>query len=168
MLCGVLYGGSGFYRMIFWLWGHTIGDRLHTASWREQRKARASENFHRWGLRRKPKTALYTELRLQGAGPESVQKSSVTKSAASCGTPSLKRMRLEFEEDLDREEIGIANDEDLMAPPRKKLCNRPWKLLQFDKSHRPAYYGTFSKQRFDTATLILWTCIVVLSILANN
>lgn len=154
--------------MIFWLWGHAVGDRSHTASWREQRKARASESFHRWGLRRKPKTALYTELRLQGAGPESVQKSSVTKNTGSYGTPSLKRMRLEFEEDLDREEIGIANDEDLMAPPRKKLCNRPWKLLQFDKSHRPAYYGTFSKQRFDPAKLTIWACILVLSILANN
>ncbi|KAG0554872.1 hypothetical protein KC19_12G126800 [Ceratodon purpureus] len=64
---------------------------------------------------------------------------------------SLKRKREEDEslDDCNLEDNVVVLDDDepdvICTPPKKKQCGLRWKLLQFDKSHRPAYYGTMSK-----------------------
>jgi chromatin assembly factor 1 subunit A len=116
--------------------------RSHVVSWQEKWKCRSSEPFRRWGMRLTPKVTVLPELRLQGA---SMGKCSNSEAQA----PSKKRKR-EEDDSLDEcklEDNIVVLDDDIDAicsPPRKKLYGR-WKLLQFDKSHRPAYYGTFSK-----------------------
>lgn len=135
--------------------------RLHLATWQSLKKAKASEKLQRWGLRRKPKVTVYRELRLQGSATASCQKAA-DSGASSHGksgvtlemlpTSILKRSRDEDSEELkvevDREDSDCIVVEDSDENPRKKLCNMRWKLLQFDKSYRPAYYGTFSRTRY--------------------
>ncbi|KAH8947470.1 hypothetical protein BDL97_11G042300 [Sphagnum fallax] len=132
--------------------------RLHLATWQSLKKAKASEKLQRWGLRRKPKVTVYRELRLQGSATASCQKAA-DSGASSHGksgvtlemlpTSILKRSRDEDSEELkvevDREDSDCIVVEDSEENPRKKRCNMRWKLLQFDKSYRPAYYGTFSR-----------------------
>lgn len=129
--------------------------RNHVVSWQEKWKRRSSEPFRRWGVRLTPKVTVFRELRLQGAGTGSCRKTDSTANAGSCPNSevqalSLKRSREEDgsldDSKLDDSTIVLEDDADaICSPPRKKHCNSRWKLLQFDKSHRPAYYGTYSK-----------------------
>lgn len=127
--------------------------RGHVSSWQEKWKRRSLEPFRRWGVRMAPKVTVYRELRLQGASasfPRRVESAgnAVSSSTLEAQAPSLKRSREDFESIRDckvEDDCILLNEDPIDSPPRKKQCNTRWKLLQFDKSHRPAYYGTFSK-----------------------
>ncbi|KAL9450279.1 hypothetical protein AB3S75_012086 [Citrus x aurantiifolia] len=75
--------------------------RSHLSSWhRFGHSVRSNRNQH-WGIRRKPKTELFKELKLTNT--------------------------------------GLGHDDDLSMERWKQL-------LQFDKSHRPAFYGIWPKK----------------------
>lgn len=129
--------------------------RSHVHSWRKTWKSRSSDPFRRWGVRLTPKAREFPQLRLQGAGMGSFRQTDPTANGGASSSfgsqsPSLKRKRQEDgildDCNVDDNVIVLNDDADVTSSPlRKKQYNLRWKLLQFDKSHRPAYYGTYLK-----------------------
>ncbi|KAH9290008.1 hypothetical protein KI387_034125 [Taxus chinensis] len=138
------------------LWqGETQPDdllRSHLASWHDDNHQIYIKRNLRWGKRRKPKVALFNELRLQRASAEAVILEKVQ--------PFTSKKRTNDIEDHEFKAKNAANDweeQDLCDSlpesngttdvNRESMClDKRRKLLQFDKAHRPAYYGTFSKK----------------------
>eukprot|EP00250_Pteridium_aquilinum_P018366 c24053_g2_i1 orf=288-3503(+) len=134
----------------------------HVKSWKKHSLLSSRRNLKRWGQRRVPKMTPVNELRLQGGlnnAFEGAYDSQAGLGASAGG--GCKRSRAEFEEsELNSEksepewdDSGVMDfsalvEQDVAADPQKSshLQNKRRKLLQFDKSHRPAYYGSFSKQ----------------------
>lgn len=131
-----------------------MGDllRSHLEAWHNINWRVSAQRHLSWGIRRKPKVALFNELRLQGASAEAVALAKVQSST------SKKRAYSDVE---DHEFMGknLANDwEEVLSDSlpgnngnttvqrETRLHNKRRKLLQFDHSYRPAYYGTFSKK----------------------
>ncbi|CAK9222817.1 unnamed protein product [Sphagnum troendelagicum] len=133
--------------------------RSHITAWQGLKKVTALEKPQRWGLRRKPKVSIYRELRLQGAATTTSQMTDSGASHGNCDgitsekttlSASIKRLReaprdeeLKVEVNGEDQNCMVIEDPDELL--RKELFSKQWKLLQFDKSYRPAYYGTFSK-----------------------
>lgn len=116
--------------------------RTHIANWHKLRHFNRS--LH-WGIRRKPKSGLTNELKLHGFS-----------SLPSKGIVVSKKTNLESykpDSTLDESEEGfvddlLGNDVNDIVSPAIQVCNIKRKLMQFDKSHRPAYYGSWSKKRY--------------------
>eukprot|EP01018_Ginkgo_biloba_P022362 Gb_14629 [translate_table: standard] len=128
--------------------------RLHLAAWHNVYHQISAHRPLSWGKRRKPKVALFKELRLQGA-PAEVEASGkvqhLPNKRRTCNdgedVHEFKAEKLvnEWEEQALQESLlGNSGNENA----QRSICfhNKRRKLLQFDKSHRPAYYGTFSKK----------------------
>ncbi|KAL3689498.1 hypothetical protein R1sor_015807 [Riccia sorocarpa] len=125
----------------------------HLRNWTEIRHHSSCKRPIGWGIRRKPKTLVFRKLRLQGANSsldEGAKRVSGTDS-------SPKRLRPEADADgLEDVDWKGTNSQDSCpgTPETKKLNSDKYlqlrskrkKLLQFDKSHRPPYYGTYSKR----------------------
>ena len=117
--------------------------KLHTDKW--HKLFRCNRSCH-WGVRRNPKIEVFKELKLHessiGSGPSGKSETPI-KQVVSCkgfsGEPSLN----ELVDDGSAE--SFVNDHTNMASLSVQLLRK--KLLQFDKSNRPAYYGTLSKKR---------------------
>lgn len=108
--------------------------RLHLNSWRRLGcSIRSNRNVH-WGIRRKPKTELVKELKL----------------SANRGLGHEDEVNLEK---LVDGWVGSSTDGRLSPTntdctiPNSQIYAHTKKLLQFDKSHRPAYYGVSLKKR---------------------
>ncbi|KAJ0014074.1 hypothetical protein Pint_19545 [Pistacia integerrima] len=110
----------------------TLFLRSHLSSWRQfGHSIRSNENQH-WGIRRKPKTALFKELKLtnnRGLGQD--DDFCMEKPVDRWGEQTIE----------DRSFINTAD-----SSPDAKKCNKRKQLLQFDKSHRPAFYGIWPKK----------------------
>lgn len=110
-------------------------------------------NIPRWGVRRKPKVALFTELKLQGSSLEAEPSGRVTAPCIRHACSEVKdRNDLSLQKQIDGWEQVVGDDSschnNIATPlPNTQFRNKPKKLLQFDKSHRPAYYGTLSSKR---------------------
>ena len=86
---------------------------------------RANRKQH-WSIRRKPKTGLFRELKLTAIrDPTHNDDSSAEKLDSGWGHQT--------------------SDDRSCGDVRK--CNQRKQLLQFDKSHRPAFYGIWPKKR---------------------
>ncbi|RLN33879.1 chromatin assembly factor 1 subunit FSM-like [Panicum miliaceum] len=116
----------------------------HVSRWR---KLSQCNRLHHWGVRRSPKVQLFPELKLQ--------KSSAIAHSDNMSTPTKEQSSQESTGNLDFSKLL----DELKTPSREK--NIPFriaqnsisssvlfvkKLLQFDKSFRPAYYGTWRKK----------------------
>lgn len=104
-----------------------------------------------WGVRRSPKTLLVKELKLQRPymEDEPVRKfATPVRESSSCGMKSGSKSS--FYKSVGEVEESFANDScqnnPIVASASIGLVHK--KLLQFDKSNRPAYYGTFCKRRY--------------------
>lgn len=140
--------------------------RSHITAWHGLKKVTALKKPQRWGLRRKPKVSICRELRLQGAAATTSQTTDSGASHGNCDgitsekttlSASIKRLREaprdeELKVEVNGEDQNCMVIEDPDELPRKELFSKQWKLLQFDKSYRPAYYGTFSKTRYQICT----------------
>ncbi|PWZ15683.1 Chromatin assembly factor 1 subunit FSM [Zea mays] len=109
---------------------------IHVAKWRTLFQ---HNRLRHWGVRRSPKIQLFLELRLQ--------KPSTPIASDSMSTPTKEQSSLESTGNLD---ITKLLDE-LEIPSRSQNSTSSSvllvkKLLQFDKSSRPAYYGTWRKK----------------------
>ncbi|KAL4193773.1 hypothetical protein AMTRI_Chr06g178530 [Amborella trichopoda] len=122
--------------------------RSHLGTW--QNCSLRKKKSQRWGMRHNPKVAVIKELRLQGSCSEVENSSKIT---------TLTAKRLAFNDTNDSTDHHIeklddgwgvmASDDSLChnaSPTFFRLCKKTKKLLQFYKSHRPAYYGTMSKK----------------------
>lgn len=118
---------------------------LHIAGWR---KLSRGNRLCRWGVRRSPKIQLIKELKLQ--------KSSATAPSENMSTPTKQKSSqmensgiLNFSKLLD--ELKIPHNENDVSSKTthgntSSVVRFVKKLLQFDKSYRPAYYGTWRKK----------------------
>ncbi|KAL8159365.1 hypothetical protein V2J09_000902 [Rumex salicifolius] len=102
----------------------------HLDSWRCLGNSTRHGKRHHWGIRQKPKTAVINELKLSGnKGPE--QDDDLSNRSPEGG----------WEETNIDDKTCITNVNSVIGK-----CNRSKKLLQFDKSHRPAFYGVWPKK----------------------
>ncbi|KAG4377984.1 hypothetical protein GLYMA_18G244800v4 [Glycine max] len=98
------------------------------SSWRSLGQSLRSNRKQRWGLRQKPRTEVFKELKL-----------SAIKTA-------VQDVELDTEKHVDR--LGECSSDISSCPmnadssPDAKY-SRGRQLLQFDKSHRPAFYGVW-------------------------
>lgn len=83
-------------------------------------------------MRRKPKTELFKELKLTNRGFGHDDDLSMERLEDQCEAQTLD----------DRPCITSSD-----SSPAVNKCKRWKQLLQFDKSHRPAFYGIWPKKR---------------------
>ncbi|XP_030472285.1 chromatin assembly factor 1 subunit FAS1 [Syzygium oleosum] len=111
----------------------TIGQiwKSHLSSWHRLGLSIRSNQEQHWGIRRKPKTEIFKELKL--TTPNSV------KGAAQDDELNLEKIVSGWNERIsDDASICKAGDKSHLG---MRKCVRRKQLLQFDKSHRPAFYG---------------------------
>lgn len=135
----------------------------HISSWQKARRLMSSVRHPGWGSRRKPKASVVRELRLQGANssPDVTMKKTDGAEGAATSSPthsSPQKPRAQSEpdalEDVDWKESLPESGPSTPSSEAKKLISDRYlqlrtkrkKLLQFDKSHRPPYYGTYSRK----------------------
>lgn len=105
--------------------------RSHLSSWhRFGHSVRSNRNQH-WGMRRKPKTELFKELKLTNRGFDHDDDLSMERLEDRCEAQTL-----------DDRPCFTSSD----SSPAVNKCKRWKQLLQFDKSHRPAFYGIWPKK----------------------
>ncbi|XP_020593515.1 chromatin assembly factor 1 subunit FAS1 [Phalaenopsis equestris] len=101
--------------------------RMHIVRWHECCRSNRS---NRWGVRSKPKINLFQDLKLLGQTSEAgcAKETVVDKQLGECAEASTNNQKCQ----------NILEN----SPPNCLVK----KLLQFDKSNRPAYYGTWSRK----------------------
>ncbi|KAK9138649.1 hypothetical protein Sjap_009243 [Stephania japonica] len=122
--------------------------KVHMNAWKNLGDTIRSGRSSHWGMRSKPKAFLIKELKLQGPSSEDVIS---VKGTACCKGDTTCNDELGMEKLVDGLEESTPQDGlcNINADNRStdiQTGNRTKKLLQFDKSHRPAYYGTISKR----------------------
>ncbi|EXC24919.1 hypothetical protein L484_011785 [Morus notabilis] len=108
--------------------------KSHLAAWRcLGRSIRSNRNQH-WGLRRKPKSKLFKELKLTTSRPSIVviDELNEEKHVDGCG-------------ECVSDDRSCRTNASCSVADVKKLT-RAKQLLQFDKSFRPAFYGIWPKK----------------------
>ncbi|KAL6616531.1 hypothetical protein ACP70R_038801 [Stipagrostis hirtigluma subsp. patula] len=117
--------------------------RLQVAGWKRLSNYNRSS---RWGIRHKPKMEAFKELKLQKSSDDMVDEILSTPDEDNCRNLSQETEHDKLESDIEMlpaSEMqcrGTNNAKTLQT----RLIRR--KLLQFDKSNRPAYYGTWRKK----------------------
>ncbi|KAG6384157.1 hypothetical protein SASPL_156043 [Salvia splendens] len=98
-----------------------VGDILksHLKAWRFNRCSIRSNGKRHWGIRQKPKTELVKELKLA----------------------TSKERTCDADLNIEKLVLGLDDANDCLRPCSKKRI--PVKLLQFDTSNRPAFYGVW-------------------------
>lgn len=118
--------------------------RLHVTGWK---KLFSYNRSSRWGIRHKPKMEAFKELKLQKSSDDIVDEMLSTPNEDNCKNLSQENEYDKLESDVDMlpaHEIQ-GHDASNARPLQTRLIRK--KLLQFDKSNRPAYYGTWRKKR---------------------
>ncbi|CAN0881963.1 Chromatin assembly factor 1 subunit FAS1 [Linum grandiflorum] len=107
--------------------------KSHISSWRHPHQSLHSSRKRHWSLRQKPKSNLTKKLKLTTNGQQyNDDESCIEKLASACG------------------EIASADGSSFALSSKSltdvKECHRRKQLLQFDKCHRPAFYGIWAKK----------------------
>ncbi|KAJ4809594.1 Chromatin assembly factor 1 subunit fas1 [Rhynchospora pubera] len=110
--------------------------RSHVTGWR---KLMSNSKLNRWGFRRKPKTNVVKELKLLGS--EILEGMTCTKMDT-----TDQGQEQHYNKILDDMKASISDEVDVQSSHVSTIRTAKKKLLQFDKSYRPAYYGTWSKK----------------------
>lgn len=118
-------------------------NRSHLSSWHHLGHLIRSSKEQHWNLRRKPKTEIIKELRLTAT---------TARSLVQDDELNLEKLVDGCRESVHEENLCESTPD---RPPidAKKLKGRR-QLLQFDKSHRPAFYGIWPKQRYSSCALV--------------
>lgn len=101
------------------------------ASWRYSDRSNRKQH---WGIRRRPKSELVKELKLTGS-----------RGLARDDELSMEKLVDGWEETTTNGRLFDTNAYGCLSDAQK--CNLTKQLLQFDKSHRPAFYGIWPKKR---------------------
>lgn len=118
--------------------------KSHVDGW--HKLSRCNRSCH-WGVRRNPKIELIKELKIQRSSSEAEPPEKVTTLNRG---PATSQVNSNIEPSFDKlvdglEACFVSSHNNLeTAYPSVPLLKK--KLLQFDKSHRPAYYGTWRKK----------------------
>lgn len=128
------------------IWTVFVIFRVHLDSW--HRLGHCSSRRRQWGIRQTPKTAVVKELKLTSKGLSCEEDTSVDKSDDGLTEPK---------KDPQSPSANI----DGSASGSQKLRRRK-QLIQFDKSHRPAFYGYWPRKRY------VMIFIVILYLLENK
>lgn len=104
--------------------------KSHLASWRYSDRSNRKQH---WGIRRKPKTELVKEIKLTG-----------NRGLARDDELSIEKIVDGWEETTAEDRLFDTNA--YSCPSDAQKCNQSKQLLQFDKSHRPAFYGIWPKK----------------------
>ncbi|KAK7394636.1 hypothetical protein VNO78_15169 [Psophocarpus tetragonolobus] len=102
--------------------------KSHFSSWHRLGQSLRSNRKQRWGLRQKPRTEAFKELKLTAIKTEVHDELDMEKHVDRLGECSF-----------DNSTCPMNTDSSLDA----KKYSRGRQLLQFDKSHRPAFYGVW-------------------------
>ncbi|XP_050940409.1 chromatin assembly factor 1 subunit FAS1 isoform X1 [Cucumis melo] len=108
--------------------------RQHLSSWRLIGSSIRSRGKKHWGIRQKPKSELFKELKLS-AGRESANDDELGE----------ERLVDGWEEQIT--DAGTSQTELCGTLLDVRKSNRGKQLLQFAKSYRPAFYGIWSSKR---------------------
>lgn len=87
-----------------------------------------------WGIRRKPKTELVKELKLTGS-----------RGLVCDDELNIEKLVDGWEETTAEDRLFGTNAYSSLSDAQK--CKQRKQLLQFDKSHRPAFYGIWPRKR---------------------
>uniref|UniRef100_A0A1J3J1U8 Chromatin assembly factor 1 subunit FAS1 n=1 Tax=Noccaea caerulescens TaxID=107243 RepID=A0A1J3J1U8_NOCCA len=114
----------------------TVDDlrRAHFASWRQLGHLLSSSKKH-WGMRRQPKVELFPKLKL-----------STNRGATSDGEPNTEKQEDGYEEENMGGGVSCIIQCESSSSSNRKKFRRAKKLLQFDKSCRPGFYGIWPSQ----------------------
>ncbi|KAI4350185.1 hypothetical protein L6164_010691 [Bauhinia variegata] len=107
--------------------------KSHFSTWRYLGQSIRSSRKEGWGLRRKPKTELFKELKLTGAR------------VVACDDESDMEKRADGMGERISDSRSCPTDADTYLIDIKK-CFHGKKLLQFDNGHRPNFYGVWPKK----------------------
>jgi chromatin assembly factor 1 subunit A len=133
----------------------TLQCREHVSRWR---KLSQHNRLHHWGVRRNPKVQLFPELKLQKSSvtapsdnmPIPIKEQSIQESSGSIDFSKLLH-ELKISSHGKNIHSGTVHNSILSSAFLVK------KLLQFDRSFRPAYYGTWTKRRYAPDTMYDYT-----------
>lgn len=118
--------------------------RLQIARWR---KLYHQKELCRWSDRKNPKIELFKELKLQKC-PATAPSEYVSTPSKEQSSQMEHQGSLNFSKLLDQ---SYDENADTSKTTNANTSSSVWlvkKLLQFDKSHRPAYYGTWTMKRY--------------------
>ncbi|KAJ8753052.1 hypothetical protein K2173_011820 [Erythroxylum novogranatense] len=107
--------------------------KSHLSSWHHFGRALRSNKIQHWSIRQKPKIELLKELKLTDA-----------RELAHDDESSMEKVVSEVGDKTSGDRSSFTNLGS--SSPGSKKCKRRKQLLQFDKSHRPAFYGIWPKQ----------------------
>ncbi|KAL5582967.1 hypothetical protein UlMin_015409 [Ulmus minor] len=107
--------------------------KSHFSSWHHLGHTINSNRNQHWGRRQKPKTQLYKELKL-----------TTTRGLVHDDELNLEKLVDGWGEQVSDDRSCQTNVS--CSPPDVKKFNQRKQLLQFDKSHRPAFYGLWPKK----------------------
>lgn len=130
--------------------------RSHVKAWKELHKQWQRRKIQGWGGRRQPKGTIFNELRLGGSGDTS-QGAHVEIKATNLPLMEVKDSFWDLEGSVQTSEMEseaelLSGIRCMSQKARMDSCTerhfhtKRRKLLQFDQSYRPAYYGTFSQK----------------------
>ncbi|MCO5588641.1 hypothetical protein L7F22_042598 [Adiantum nelumboides] len=132
----------------------------HVMAWKKH-SSLSRRSIKRWGQRQLPKMTPVTELRLQGQSYASEEAAEAQSGLGTAPAGGCKRHHSEDENielnieksEPEWDDCGLMDFSTLLeqgpaAESHKSIHfqNKRRKLLQFNKSYRPAYYGSFSKK----------------------
>jgi len=113
--------------------------RSHFSAWRSLGQSIRSNRKQNWGIRLKPRTEVFKELKLTSIKTD------------------VHDDELDMEKHVDR--LGEYSSDISSCPANAdsslhdgKKYRRARQLFQFDKSHRPAFYGVWPTKRLDCAS----------------
>ncbi|KAK1402881.1 Chromatin assembly factor 1 subunit A [Heracleum sosnowskyi] len=106
--------------------------KLHLNSWRCSGHSIRTDRKQHWGIRRIPKTELIKELKLTGTEEYRDEELITEKLADGLG-----------ETNSNCKDCHTNIDDSIFKNPNRRRMKQ---LLQFDKSPRPAFYGTWPKE----------------------
>lgn len=121
-----------------------IGYRLQFTGWK---KLSSYNRSSRWGIRCKPKMEAFKELKLQKSSDDMVDEILSAPNEDGGHNSSQENEHDKLESDIDMLQASEVQCHGTSNPkPLQTILIRK-KLLQFDKSNRPAYYGSWRKKR---------------------
>uniref|UniRef100_A0A0D9V8Y5 Chromatin assembly factor 1 subunit FAS1 n=1 Tax=Leersia perrieri TaxID=77586 RepID=A0A0D9V8Y5_9ORYZ len=118
--------------------------RLQIGGWQ---KLSSYNRSSRWGIRSKPKKEAFKELKLQKSSDDMLEEILSTPNEDTCHNLSQENDPDKPANDVDMlpaDEQQESQGTNHASPLQVRSIKR--KLLQFDKSNRPAYYGTWRKK----------------------
>ncbi|CAN1162616.1 Chromatin assembly factor 1 subunit FAS1 [Linum perenne] len=107
--------------------------RSHISSWRHHNRSLHPSRKRHWSIRQKPKSNLIKELKL-----------TATRELENDGESSVEELVSSGGENAYDDGSSLALPSVSLTDVRR--CHRRKQLLQFDKCHRPAFYGIWPKR----------------------